>query len=123
MIETQYDQQNQVFQHTGVGTVTVSDLLRAVRACDKPHLRGLWDFSQSQFDVPLMVLSSPTFPPVRQAINEQWAMNRIAFVVSAHLHKRMIQTLAEEGRFAFAWEVFFDRQQAQDWLDEPVAVH
>lgn len=123
MIETQYDKTDGMLSHVGVGTITVSDLLQAIGTCRESPARALWDFSEAEFDVPLEVTASPTFPPIRQIVNERWANTRIAFVVSGHLHRCMVEAFANACDFAFEWEAFFNRASAQEWLNEGTRVH
>ncbi|MFK7915595.1 MAG: hypothetical protein AB8B93_16890 [Pseudomonadales bacterium] len=116
MIETLIDAAVDSVDHIGSGTVTVNELLTAVDATRQRPDSICWDFRNADFDVALSVLKAPCYPPVRSHINTAWQHTRVAFTVSAHLHKHMIELFAAEGDFAFEWQVFFSHGEAQSWL-------
>lgn len=116
MIETYLSTAADSVDHIGAGTVKVEDLLSAIDATQSHPDSICWDFRDANFDVALNVLKGPCYPPVREHMNTQWQQTRVAFVVSAHLHKNMVELFATEGDFQFEWHVFFSHVEAQSWL-------
>ncbi|MEM7250386.1 MAG: hypothetical protein AAF493_03120 [Pseudomonadota bacterium] len=123
MIETQFQTESARFTHRGAGTVTTQDLLGAIYACNRPHESTLWDFSNSTFDVPLSVVRSPTFPPVKDAMNRMWVDGKLAFIVGGELQKLLVQTFMTEGQLEFDWRIFLDADEATEWLDTSTITH
>ena len=116
MITTELDTSKRIICHTATATVVPEELVQAVEATAGAYEGVLWDFRSAQFAVSLHVINSPTYPPVRERANTDWQSKRVAFVVASQLHKLMIQTFAEEGGFTFVWQIFFDRDAAERWL-------
>ena len=116
MIETSTAQAPGRVDHVGAGTVNVRDLLEALDATIERPSAVLWDFRKVHFQVPLWIVSSPSYHAVRERLNHSWQASRVGFVVESHMHKQMIELFANEGGFGFDWKVFFDKPQAQCWL-------
>lgn len=109
--------------HIGQGTVTVEQLLAAIDATPSHPSSICWDFRNADFDVALCVLQAPCYPPVRDHINSQWQDTPVAFIVSAHLHKNMVELFAAEGGFRFDHRLFFSHDEAQTWLSHSQPAH
>lgn len=116
MIQTAAAMDTGRVDHIGVGTIKVKDLLGALDATQQTPTGVLWDFRQVEFQVPLWVVNSPSYAPVRDRMNQNWLRSRVGFVVNSHTHKHMIELFAAEGAFSFDWKVFFNMDEAHCWL-------
>ncbi|MGI9323923.1 MAG: hypothetical protein ACR2PZ_01800 [Pseudomonadales bacterium] len=118
MIETRLDSATKLLRHDCSGTVNVSQLLAAIDASGPQPNNTLWDFRQAELNVPLNVVASPTYPKVRDVINQRWEERRVAFVVSANMHEQMVEIFLKEGGLKFQKRIFFQRSEAEQWLTQ-----
>ena len=116
MITTHHNSEIDVLTLTGSAAVTVPELVAAIAATVHAKSHILWDFRCARLDVPLNVVASPCYPPIRERINATWQAVRSAFVVDGYLQRHMIELFSREGSFTFPHQIFFDLDSAHAWL-------
>lgn len=118
MIETRLDAATKLLRHDCSGTVNVSQLLAAIDASGPRPNNTLWDFRDAELNVPLNVVASPTYPKVRDVVNERWEARWVAFVVSANMHEQMVEIFLKEGGLKLQKRIFFQHSDAEQWLTQ-----